>query len=240
MESCHEFIGSTSLRRDVQHRCRYLFPLSRRSHRATLSERGKISKQNGSQFAWHPSQLRDERPCLLEKIPLRQLRAEFRSSESLESSPRELCQCYRVPISGRIPQNVTIHFRLSGRVRHRGPRGKSSLPLVYRVWLWSDPRSHHRRATYLSFEMVAKTRTHLSQCGFQCPRIRRSQVLRECRSQSTDREHDDIHGFHRGLSLRQCRIAMDVCNRRPGRSDRKIRAKVGKRTQEKKKKKRIN
>ena len=76
--------------------------------------------------------------------------------------------------------------------------------------------------------------TNLSQSVW-LPMSPDSKKLRECRSQSTDREHDDIHGFHRGLGLRQCRIAMGVCNRRLGRSDRKIRAKVGKRTPEKKK-----
>ena len=39
---------------------------------------------------------------------------------------------------------------------------------------------------------------------------------------STDREHDDMHGFHCRLGLPQCRIAMGVCNRRLGRSDWKI------------------
>ena len=144
---------------------------------------------------------------------------------------------------GVVPMLQSTNFRDSTKCRRPfsivWKSSTSSLPLVYRLWLWSDPRSHHRRATYPSFEMVAKTRTHLSQCGFQCPRIWRSQVLRECRSQSTDREHDDIHGFHRRLGLWQCRITMGVCNRRLGRSDRKVRDKVGKITQEKIKKKRI-
>ena len=39
---------------------------------------------------------------------------------------------------------------------------------------------------------------------------------------STDREHDDMHGFHCRLGLPQCRIAMGVCNRRLGRSDWKM------------------
>ena len=178
MESwCCEFVGNTSLRRDVRHWRGHLFLLSRQSRHSPLYEWWEAYRQNNPQLAWHPSQLREQHPRLLEKIPLQQLLVTFLKLDHWKQH-----QCHRVWISGRSPQNVSFYFLLFGRVWYHGAWGTLSLSVVYHLRFWSDPFPYHRRATYPSLEMVTKTWAHLSQCGFQHPRIWRSQVLCECRS----------------------------------------------------------
>ena len=188
-------------------------------HHTLLSEWREAHRQDGPQFAWHSPQLCDECSCLLEKIPLWQLWAELRPTIQLETAPKKLRQCYRIWISRRILQNVSIHFQSFGRVWHRDSRGESTPPVAYHLWLWSYPGSNHRRTTYASLEMVTETRADLGQCGFQQPQIKKSQVLRECRCKRTDWGQNEIYWFHCWFGLPQCQTEMVICLERCGKAN---------------------